>query len=79
MLENYSFDHFKKLGVDEALLVEETAEAIASAVTLIGLFFFDFDGNIEEFEASFTVPWDPHHSFDIEHEGGEPTCCAVNG
>ena len=29
ILDNYSYDHFKKLGVDESKLVEETPEAIA--------------------------------------------------
>ena len=77
ILDNYSYDHFKKLGIDESKLAEETPEAIAAAVTLIELSFFDVDGG--GFEASFTAPWDPHHSFDVEHEESEPTCCAVNG
>lgn len=35
ILRNYSFDHFKKLGVSEDRLVkEETSEAIAKAVNL---------------------------------------------
>lgn len=77
ILENYSYEHFKKLGVDDSKLVEETSEAVAAAVTLTELSFFDIDGR--EFEASFTAPWDPYHSFDVEHEEGKPTCCAVNG
>ncbi len=77
ILDSYSYDHFKKLGIDESKLVEEVPAAIAAAVTLTGLSFFDVEGG--GFEASFTAPWDPHHSFDVEHEEGEPIYCAVNG
>ncbi len=57
--------------------MEEKPEAVAAAVTLKELSFFDVDAG--EFEASFTAPWDPYHSFDVEHEQKEPTNCAVNG
>ena len=77
ILDNYSYDHFKNLGVDESKLVEETAEAVASAVILNELSFFDIENG--GYEASFSTPWDPHHSFDVEHEEGEPAYCAVNG
>lgn len=77
ILENYSYEHFKKLGVPESKLVGETPEAVAAAVTLDGIYFF----NPEEgsFELSFSAPWDPHHSFDVEFEDGEATGCSVNG
>lgn len=78
ILDNYSYDHFKGLGVDEALLVkEETPEAIAKAVALVSVWFNDPDG--DSFELSFSAPWDDHHSFDVEFDGGDATCCAVNG
>ena len=78
ILDNYSYEHFKGLGVDEAFLVkEETPEAIAKAVTLVSVWFNDPDG--DSFELSFSAPWDDHHSFDVEFDGGDATCCAVNG
>jgi len=77
ILDNYSYDHFRKLGVDEDKLVEETPEAVAAAVTLTELSYFDVHGGV--FEASFRAPWDPHHHFDVEHEEGEPISCAVTG
>lgn len=77
ILDNYSYDHFKSLGVPEASLVkDETPEAIAAAVTLKSIWFNDSD--CESFEMSFSAPWDDHHSFDVEFDGGEATCCAVN-
>jgi len=77
VLNNYSYNHFKNLGVSESLLVKDSTEAIAAAITLHELYFFNItEGN---FEASFRAPWDSHHSFDIEHQGGEPICCSVNG
>ena len=77
ILENYSRDHFKGLGIAEEKLVEETHEAIARAVTLESICVFDADEN--DFELSFSAPWDPHHSFDVEFEAGEATDCSVNG
>lgn len=78
ILDNYSYDHFKSLGVPESSLVkDETPEAIAGAVTLKSIWFNDSD--CESFEMSFSAPWDDHHSFDVEFDGGEATCCAVNG
>ena len=64
ILDNYSYEHFKKLGVDESVLVkDETPEAIAKAVTLVSVWFNDSDG--DSFELSFSAPWDDHHSFDV--------------
>lgn len=78
ILDNYSYEHFKGLGVNESLLVkEETPAAIAKAVTLVSVWFNDPDG--DSFEMSFSAPWDDHHSFDVEFDDGIPTCCAVNG
>ena len=77
ILENYDYAHFKALGVDESLLVAETPEAIAAAARLESVWFNDASG--ESFELSFTVPWDDHHSFDVEFAGGVPICCSVNG
>ena len=78
ILDNYSYEHFKGLDVDEALLVkEETPEAIANAVTLVSIWFNDSDG--DSFELSFSAPWDDQHSFDVEFDSGDATCCAVNG
>ncbi len=78
ILDNYSYEHFQKLGVDESLLVkEESPSAIARAVTLVSAWFHDADG--DSFELSFAAPWDDHHSFDVEFDGGEATCCSVNG
>ncbi len=77
ILENYSYDHFKKLGVGEDQLVEETDEAVARAIVLESVYFFGIDE--DEFELSFSAPWDPHHSFDVEFEAGEAVTCAVNG
>ena len=78
ILENYSYQHFRDLGVSEAVLVkEETPEAIARAVTLQSIWFFDSD--CESAELSFSVPWDDQHLFSVEFESGEATCCSVNG
>ena len=77
ILDNYSYEHFKNLNVAEDKLVEETAEAIASVVTLQELTFYNVENG--EFAASFTVPWDDHHTFDVEYEDGEATSCSVNG
>lgn len=78
ILDNYSYEHFKKLGVDESLLLkEENAEAMSRVVTLLSAWFLD--PGCEEFELSFSVPWDLHHVFSVEFDGGEAICCAVNG
>jgi len=78
ILENYSYDHFKKAGVAEKLLVkEETPEAMAAAITLQTAVFFEPDA--QTFELSFEVPWDDQHSYDVEFEDGEAVSCSVNG
>jgi hypothetical protein len=77
ILENYSYEHFKKLGIPEEKLVDETPEAVGAAVSLDGVYFFDPEG--DSFEMSFSAPWDPHHTFDIEFEDGKATGCSVNG
>ena len=77
ILENYSYDHFKELGISEDKLVEETAEAVSAVITLKHIRIYDLDGG--EFELSFIVPWDPHHSFDVEYEENKAECCSVNG
>lgn len=78
ILENYSYEHFRDLGVDETLLLkDETPEAMSKVAKLKSVWF---DGSTcENFEMSFTVPWDEHHSFDVEFEGGRAVCCSVNG
>src|SRR5688500_898934 len=55
ILENYSYDHFKGLGIAEEKLVEGTPEAIARAVTLKSIYVFDADQ--DDFELSFSAPW----------------------
>ncbi|KAA9001172.1 hypothetical protein FJU30_07970 [Affinibrenneria salicis] len=78
ILENYSYQYFRQLGVEESLLLkEETPEGMSKAVTLLSVWFQE--PSCENFELSFTVPWDPHHTFDVEFEFDEPTSFAVNG
>lgn len=78
ILENYSYEHYKGLGVPENRLErEETPEAISRRAVLRSVWFISKSCN--EFELSFEVPWDEYHSYDVEFEDGEPTCCAVNG
>lgn len=77
ILDNYSAEHFRKLGVSEELLVADSVEAVAGAVVLRSIYVFD---PVESrFEMSFTTPWDEYHSFDVEFEDGEAVTCAVNG
>ena len=78
VLNNYSYDHYKSLGVsEENLEKEETAEAISKRATLCSIRFFSED--CKDFELSFEVPWDEDHSYDVEFENNEPVSCAVNG
>lgn len=77
ILDNYSYEHFKKLGVPEERLVPEDVTAVAAAVVLQSIYVFNPDEN--GFEMSFTAPWDDHHSFDVEFEDGKVITCAVNG
>ena len=78
ILENYSYEHFKGLGVDESLLLkDESPEAMSKVVQLQSAWFVDSD--CEQMEMSFSVPWDEHHSYDVEFEEGEALTCAVNG
>ncbi len=77
LLDNYSYEHYKKLGIEDAdLLREETAEAMAEHAVLRALWLFDEDG--EGYEMWFTVPWDAEHTYDVEFEDGEPVSCSVN-
>lgn len=46
-------------------------------ITLRDVYFFDLDE--KGFKCSFEASWDPHHSFDVECQSGEPVTCAVNG
>ena len=77
ILENYSREHFASLGIDESLLVNETVDEVANAVTLRSMLVTD--AAEKTFEMSFTAPWDSHHSFDVEFENGDAETCAVNG
>lgn len=77
VLPNYSRAHFQSLGVDADLLVDETADAVASALVLESAMFEDEDE--ERFELSFSAPWDDEHSFDVEFVDGIPITCSVNG
>ena len=77
ILENYSYEHFRSLGVDALLLVEETVDDVANAATLTSVFVTD--PHKKTFEMSFAVPWDPYHSFDVEFENGDAETCTVNG
>lgn len=78
ILQNYCYDHFKSLGVNEKLLVKnETPEAIAKVVILREASFSE--SQRDSFELSFIAPWDIYHTFDVEFEDGEAKYCAVNG
>ncbi|HEY9271240.1 MULTISPECIES: thioredoxin domain-containing protein [Achromobacter] len=77
LLENYSYEHYKKLGLDDNQLPqEETAEAMAQHAVLRALWLFDEDG--DGYELWFTLPWDPVHTYDVEFEDGAPVSCSVN-
>ena len=77
ILENYSYDHFRKIGVPEERLVPDDVEAVAGAVVLYSIYVFNPDEN--GFEMSFTAPWDDDHSFNVEFENGKAITCSVNG
>jgi len=78
ILENYSYEHYKNLNVPEEKLEKvETAEAISKRASLEEVWFCSSE--CDEFELSFTVPWDDYHSYDVEFEENEPVCCSVNG
>ena len=78
ILENYSYEHFRKLGVEESLLLkEENAEAMSKVVVLQSAWFLDPSG--DEYELSFSAPWDAYHSFDVEFAGDDASSCSVNG
>ncbi|QQK62345.1 hypothetical protein FJD32_023345 (plasmid) [Shewanella sp. LC6] len=78
ILENYSYEHYKDLGVPEDRLErEETPEAISKRAVLRSIWFMSDE--CDEFELSFELPWDNYHSYDVEFQNGEPANCAVNG
>ncbi len=78
IVENYSYEHYKRLGVPEERLVrEETADAIRPYAKLIEIVFYDEE--CDSFEMSFHVAWDEYHSYDVEFEDGQAVCCSVNG
>ena len=78
ILENYSYEHFRSLGMNESLLLkDETPPGMAAVVELQSAWFFDIE--CTSFELSFFVPWDEEHSFDVEFEDGAAVTCAVNG
>jgi hypothetical protein len=78
ILQNYSYEHFHELGVKEDLLLkEETPDAMSKVVKLVEVSFCDQD--CEEYELSFSAPWDDYHSFDVEFKNQEAISCAVNG
>jgi hypothetical protein len=60
MLDNYSYDHFKSLGIDDDLLLkDETPGGMSKVVTLTSALFEDSGG--QAIELSFAVPWDDEH------------------
>lgn len=78
ILDNYSYEHYKGLGVPESKLErEETADAISKRAVLRSVWFLST--KCDDFELSFELPWDEYHSYDVEFENDEPICCAVNG
>ena len=78
ILDNYSYEYFKNLGIDEDLLLKvETPEAMQQVVTLESVIFCE--SQCKEFELSFSVPWDEEHSFDVEFKDGKAISCSVNG
>ena len=78
ILHNYSYAHFKKLRIPASRLVkEETPDAIAKAIRL---YFASFSHRTpNEFELSFYVSWDQHHSYDVRFQDGKAIYCGVNG
>ena len=77
ILENYSKEYFQKLGVSKDRLAQDTSASVASLIVLQSIYVFNPENS--GFELSFSAPWDEHHSFDVEFEGGSATTCAVNG
>jgi hypothetical protein len=77
ILENYSYSHYQGLGVAEDKLVNESAEAISKVAVLKSIYFAS--PLCDDFELSFHLPWDDHHSYDVEFEDGDAVCCTVNG
>lgn len=78
ILDNYSYEHYKGLGVQEDKLErKETPEAISNRAVLRSVWIMSEE--CDEFELSFALPWDEYHSYDVEFENDEPVCCAVNG
>jgi len=77
ILDNYSYEHFANLGIDRTLLVDETIDDVANASKLESVLVTD--AKKKNFEMSFAVPWDPHHSFDIQFKNENAESCAVNG
>ena len=77
ILDNYSYEHFAKIGVDVTLLVDETVDDIARVAKLTSIWVNDIENRT--FDLSFIVPWDNHHTFDVEFENGKAVTCSVNG
>ena len=78
ILGNYSYEHYKNLGVpEEKLEKDESPEAICKRAVLISAWFMSED--CDAFELSFELPWDDYHSYDVEFENNTPICCSVNG
>ena len=78
LLNNYSYEDFKNLGVaEEILLKEETPEAMQRVATLESVMFDE--ARCKEFELSFPVPWDEEHSFSVIFENAKAVSCTVDG
>lgn len=73
----YSKQALLNSGVDEELLPEETAPALAEVLKL-ELATFRAD-DLNSFELDFGLPWDDEHSFNIEFEEGQARTFAMNG
>ncbi len=58
-------------------LAASPPEAISKRAVLRSVWFMS--EQCDEFEMSYELPWDEYHSYDVEFESGEATCCAVNG
>jgi hypothetical protein len=75
--EYYSKQELLDAGVDEKLLPDETAPALAEVLEL-DLATFRAD-DLESFELDFSLPWDAEHSFNVEFEAGQAQSFTMNG
>lgn len=78
ILDNYFYEYFRSLGIDEALLLKEETPKAMQRVARLELVLFH-ESECKEFEMPFNVPWNLEHSIDIEFKDGKAISCSVNG